>query len=73
MVRKLYIEGIARYLLPDGVDRSAVRQPALALMHGGDIGPLAELVEGKVFQVFSTRDYRWLNELAVKTAFRPAR
>ena len=69
VVRKLYIDEVERFLLPDDGDRSDARRPALALMHGGDIGPLARFIESTVFRVFSNRDYRWLNELAVKTAF----
>jgi hypothetical protein len=33
------------------------------------MGPLAEFVETRHFQVFRNRDYRWANELTVKTAF----
>ena len=69
VVRKLYIDEVARLLLPQPAERSAARRPAAALAQDGDIGPLAELIESKVLRVFSNRDYRWLNELAVKTAF----
>lgn len=34
----------------------------------GRIDPLLELLEHKIFPTFSNRDYRWMNELAVKTA-----
>ncbi|MCD6184460.1 MAG: PD-(D/E)XK nuclease domain-containing protein, partial [Deltaproteobacteria bacterium] len=35
----------------------------------GDIKPLCDFVENRYFTVFKNRDYRWANELTVKTAF----
>ena len=35
----------------------------------GDMDPLCEFVEQRFFKVFRNRDYRWANELTVKTAF----
>lgn len=35
----------------------------------GNMEPLCEFVEQRFFKVFHNRDYRWANELTVKTAF----
>ena len=64
----LYLERLRRWLLPLGADRSAAQRPAWALMREGRIDPLLELLENKIFPTFSNRDYRWMNELAVKAA-----
>jgi hypothetical protein len=38
-------------------------------MSKGDIKPLCRFIEQKFLKVFSNRDYKWANELTVKTAF----
>ncbi len=68
VVRGLYAEQMREMLLPD-VTRDDVEAVAEVLYTTGDIGPLCEFVEEKYFPVFSNRDYRWANELTVKTAF----
>ena len=68
MVRGLYAEQMREMLLPE-VTRDDVEAVAEVLYTTGDIGPLCEFVEEKYFPVFSNRDYRWANELTVKTAF----
>ncbi|MCD6533351.1 MAG: AAA family ATPase, partial [Deltaproteobacteria bacterium] len=35
----------------------------------GDMEPLSDFVENRYFTVFKNRDYRWANELTIKTAF----
>ncbi|MDX8377916.1 MAG: PD-(D/E)XK nuclease domain-containing protein, partial [Mariprofundales bacterium] len=35
----------------------------------GNISPLCQCLQGGVFKSFSNRDYRWSNELVIKTAF----
>jgi hypothetical protein len=69
VVRGLYVNGIARFLLPDPGIRDDGRSAAEKAFTKGDIGPLCEFVESRYFQVFRNRDYRWANELTVKTAF----
>ena len=56
-------------LLPLGPDRDEGRRAARTLCARGDITPLLEFVERKLFPVFSNRDLLWLNEFAVKAAF----
>jgi hypothetical protein len=69
VMRKLYVEQIAEMHLPDPVGRDAGKDAAKKLYQGGDMAPLCAFVEQKYFKVFHTADYRWANELTVKTAF----
>jgi hypothetical protein len=45
------------------------KRNAELLYQKGEIGPLCAFVEEKLFTVFKNRDYRWMNEFAVKMAF----
>ena len=67
--RGLYVERIQQMLLPDPSDRDDGVFAARRLYAKGDMEPLCEFVEQKFFKVFHNRDYRWANELTVKTAF----
>ncbi len=68
VVRALYVERIQRMLLPD-VSRNDISRISKALYSAGNIQPLCEFIEQHYFKVFDNRDYRWANELTVKTAF----
>ena len=67
--RGLYVERIQQMLLPDPSDRDDGVFAARQLYAKGNMEPLCEFVEQKFFKVFHNRDYRWANELTVKTAF----
>ena len=69
VARGLYVEKIAEMLLPEAMERDDGRDAAKKVYQKGDMAPLAEFVETRYFQVFRNRDYRWANELTVKTAF----
>nr|VFK33483.1 MAG: Predicted AAA-ATPase [Candidatus Kentron sp. MB] len=69
VIRKLYAESIREMLLPGGEEEDMAKQAVQILYRHGDIKPLCDFVEQKYFKVFSNRDYRWSNELVVKTAF----
>ncbi|NJL29620.1 MAG: AAA family ATPase, partial [Thermoanaerobaculia bacterium] len=69
VVHKLYVEQTLKLLLEDERSVPDLGSPAWELMENGDIEPLLDLIEGKLFPRFSARDKRWHNELAVKTAF----
>lgn len=69
VTRKLYSDQILRFLLPLGADRNESGEAVDRLIDHGDIRPLLEFTEKKIFSVFSNRDYRWMNEFAVKAAF----
>ncbi|HEY89454.1 MAG TPA: AAA family ATPase, partial [Thermoflexia bacterium] len=68
VVRRLYAEQLRELLLPD-VTRDEIETVAEGLYTTGDLQPLCDFVEQTYFRVFSNRDYRWANELTVKTAF----
>lgn len=68
VVRKLYFERIQRMLLPD-LDRYEASQAAERLFRSGDLQAVCEFIEQRYFKVFDNRDYRWSNELTIKTAF----
>jgi hypothetical protein len=68
VVRKLYVERIREMLLPD-MDEEMGQKAAQALYQKGDMRPLCEFVAHRYFKVFDNRDYRWANELTIKTAF----
>ncbi|MDM8551015.1 AAA family ATPase [Desulfobacterales bacterium HSG2] len=69
VTKKLYADRILRFLLPAGADRNNAGEMVDKLISDGDMGPLLSFVEKKIFTVFSNRDYRWMNEFAVKAAF----
>ena len=65
----LYVERIIRMLMPEPEDRDTGRSAAAKLYQHGNMEPLCEFVENRYFQVFHNADYKWANELTVKTAF----
>ena len=65
----LYVERIQQMLLPEPADRDDGVLAAEQLYTKGNMEPLCEFVEQRFFKVFHNRDYRWANELTVKTAF----
>ena len=69
VIRNLYVERIRIMLLPEPADRDEGVRAAEKLYQRGDMEPLAEFVEQRYFRVFHNPDYRWANELTVKTAF----
>ncbi len=69
VIRGLYAEQIRDLLLPERGIHEVGRKAARTLYVEGNIEPLCEFVEERIFPVFSNRDYRWANELTVKTAF----
>ena len=56
-------------LLPDPRNRDEGKLAAEKVYQKGDMAPLCRFVEERYFKVFHNRDYRWANELTVKTAF----
>ena len=65
----MYAEQIRHLLLPQRGIHEVGQQAARTLYVEGDIAPLCEFIEERIFPVMSNRDYRWANELTVKTAF----
>ena len=69
VIRGLYVESLKRQALPNPQDDLKVERLAEQFYQDADLQPLIEFMENKYFTVFSNRDYRWSNELTVKTAF----
>jgi len=69
VIKSLYVERMEKMLLPEPRDRDEGRSAARLVYAKGDINPLCTFVGKKFFKVFHNRDYRWANELTVKTAF----
>ncbi|NJL27978.1 MAG: AAA family ATPase [Thermoanaerobaculia bacterium] len=69
VVQRLYVEEMLSWILTEETGHPDLSTPARQLMRDGEIEPLLLLVEDKLLPRFSARDRRWMNELAVKTAF----
>ncbi len=69
VIRKLYVERIQELLLPDFSSKKETERIVRQFYQTGNLQPLCEFVEQKQFRVFDNRDYRWTNELTVKTLF----
>ncbi|OQX03666.1 MAG: AAA family ATPase [Thiothrix lacustris] len=69
VIRRLYLEELRKRALPAPQDTDTVRHLAGAFYQSADLQPLVDFMESKYFAVFNNRDYRWSNELTIKTAF----
>jgi hypothetical protein len=69
VAKELYVERLRDLLLPDPKERDEVAQLTRTVYQTGDIQPLCEFIETRYFKAFDNRDYRWANELTIKTAF----
>jgi len=68
VVRHLYVERLLELLLPQFDDQDEVATVARQFYATGNLQPVCEFIETR-FRVFDNRDYKWSNELMVKTAF----
>jgi hypothetical protein len=68
VTRKLYAEQIKEMLLPFGTRNDALKV-AEDFYSQGNIGAVCEFIERTYLCVFDNRDYRWVNELTIKTMF----
>jgi len=66
--RKLYIERIREMLIPDTA-RARAGDVARTFYTTGDMRPLCDFIEQTYFRVLDNRDYRWADEMTIKTAF----
>ncbi|WP_186441591.1 AAA family ATPase [Desulfamplus magnetovallimortis] len=69
LTKRLYVDRINEMLLPEPVERDKGKDAAKKVYQKGDMEALCRFVEEYYFMVFRNRDYRWANELTVKTAF----
>ena len=68
VVRQMYVERIRELLLPDSGTDELLRMAEM-FYTSGDLQPVCDFVEQRYFKVFDNWDYRWANELTIKTAF----
>ncbi|MBK8454802.1 MAG: AAA family ATPase [Thiofilum sp.] len=68
-VRHLYLDELKRQALPNMADEAKAEQLALQFYQSGDLQPIINFMEQRYLKVFSNRDYRWSNELTIKTMF----
>jgi len=69
VMKSLYVERIQKMLLPEPEDRDDGREAAKLVYQKGEMAPLCRFMEERYLKVFHNRDYRWANELTLKTAF----
>ncbi|CAN2043015.1 AAA family ATPase [Candidatus Magnetomoraceae bacterium gMMP-13] len=69
VMRGLYVERIQEMLLPEPADRDDGVLAAKELYKKGDMQPICDFIEERYFRVFHNPDYKWANELTIKTAF----
>ncbi|MEA1922780.1 MAG: AAA family ATPase [Pseudomonadota bacterium] len=69
VIQSLYVERVQRMLLPEPGNRDDGKFAAKQVYQKGNMQPLSDFVENRYFTVFKNRDYRWANELTLKTAF----
>jgi hypothetical protein len=69
VMKSLYVERIQKMLLPEPGDRDDGMDAAKLVYQKGEMAPLCRFMEERYFKVFHNRDYRWANELTLKTAF----
>ncbi len=68
VMRKLYIEELQAALLPHRQQQHITEATEALYLHA-NIAPLCQCLQAGIFTLFSNRDYRWSNELIIKTAF----
>ncbi|KPA16447.1 hypothetical protein MHK_003359 [Candidatus Magnetomorum sp. HK-1] len=69
VTQSLYIDGIAKWIVPDPMIRDDGHDVALKLVSKGQIAPIRNFIEKHIFPTFNWRDNRWVNELTIKTIF----
>ncbi|MEA2083745.1 MAG: AAA family ATPase, partial [Thermodesulfobacteriota bacterium] len=69
VMQGLYVERVRKMLLPEPDDRDDGKLAAEKVYAKGDMAPLCRFMEERYFKVFHNRDYKWANELTIKTAF----
>ena len=69
VVRKLYVEYLFEMLLPQDTEREEIRFIAKEFYQTGHLQPICDFMEQRYFKIFDNRDYKFANELTIKTAF----
>ncbi|MCP4404300.1 MAG: hypothetical protein GY801_44210 [bacterium] len=68
-MQQLYVERLKQMLLPEPNERDTGIMAAELVYSSGNMQPLAEFIEQQYFRIFRIPDYKWANELTVKTLF----
>ncbi|MDM8530683.1 AAA family ATPase [Anaerolineales bacterium HSG25] len=69
VIRQLYVERLQELLYPEATDKNEAINVARMFYRTADLAPVAEFIENHYFKLFDNRDYRWANELTLKTVF----
>ncbi len=69
VIRRLYLERLKELMLPTGPELDDARYAAKRLYQRGEMQPLCDFIESRLFAVFDNRDYKWTNEHTVKILF----
>ncbi|KOR33470.1 ATPase AAA [Achromatium sp. WMS3] len=69
VIQRLYIERLQESFLPTYEDIETVRSAARQFYQTGNLQPLCTFMEDRYFAIYDNRDYRFSNELVIKTAF----
>jgi hypothetical protein len=69
VIRQLYAERLRELLLPDVDDREAAQERVRIFWRTGNLQPLLDFAEQRLFAAYDNRDYLAANELTIKTAF----
>jgi hypothetical protein len=68
VIRKLYVERLVEMLLSEYENKKQVTYLTRQFYSRANLQPLCDFITAKYFKIFDNRDYRWSNELTVKTA-----
>ena len=69
VMQKLYVERLKEMLLPNPVERDEGILAAEQVYTRGEMQLLVDFIEHHYFRIFRNPDYKWANELTVKTLF----
>jgi len=69
VIKKLYIEESRSKLLPSAQLKNIANDVSAQLYEKSNMAPLAQFVEKNILPIFSNRDYKYANELTIKTIF----
>ena len=69
VMQQLYVDRLKKMLLPEPIERDEGMLAAKQVYTSGDMQPLVDFIEQHYFRIFRNPDYKWANELTVKTLF----
>jgi len=69
VTRQLYVEQIQEMLLPTAEGKKQITQVIRTFYQYGTMQVVCDFIEQHYFVLYNNRDYRWANELTVKTMF----